>query len=326
MNSSIFLIKNETEFLKQALNTFHYQYQENEVYRQFVDYLKVNPQEIQTLEEIPFLPVEFFKGFKISTQKPPFDKVFTSSGTTGSSLSQHYIKNIQDYYAELDASFKYFFGNFTDYEILALLPAYAERSGSSLIEMVSYWMKKTQQKNKNFYLYNHQDLSYRLDELADSPKKVILIGVSFALLDFAENFSKPLKIHHLIETGGMKGRKKEITRTELHDSLKQAFQLPQIVSEYGMTELLSQAYAFKNGAFQTPPWMKVLIRDPEDPLNYLKNGATGGINIIDFANRSSCSFISVQDLGRKSKDGKTFEVLGRSDFSDVRGCNLMASP
>lgn len=324
MNLAILQIKTEKEFLAQALKTFNEQYQNNKVYQEFVNRLNINPQSVEKIEEIPFLPVEFFKSFKISTQKSPFDKIFTSSGTTGSTPSRHYVKNIQDYYDELDAGFEYFFGNFTDYEVLPLLPAYAERSGSSLIEMVNYWMRKTQQKNTEFYLYNHQDLSKRLEQLSHSPKKIILIGVSFALLDFAEKFSKPLKIQHLIETGGMKGRKKEITREELHERLKNAFDLPHIVSEYGMTELLSQAYALKDGVFETPPWMKILIRDPEDPFNYLPNTATGGINIIDLANQGSCSFIAVQDLGRKSKDGRGFEVLGRFDFSDVRGCNLMA--
>ena len=226
------------------------------------------------------------------------------------------------YHQQLEKSFLFFYGDFQDFIILPLLPAYAERNGSSLIEMVDFWMKKTGQIHQKYYLYNHQELAKDLQQIP-SNKKGILIGVSFALLDFAEKFPMDLSQIEIIETGGMKGRKKEITRSELHSILSKSFKTAQIQSEYGMTELLSQAYAKKNGLFETPPWMKILIRDPEDPFNFVENGKSGGINVVDFANLYSCSFIATDDLGRYHAENQ-LEILGRFDNSDVRGCNLLA--
>lgn len=320
--SSILQIKTPQEFLSAALSIFQKQAKENAIYRQFLSYLNISPSEVKNLEEIPFMPISFFKDFEVKTGLFTPEKTFSSSGTTGKTTSHHLVKNIADYHLQLDHSFKLFFGEFKDFHILPLLPAYAERSGSSLIDMVNYWMYKTQQKDTSYFLYNHEELYQTLQKMDSGNKKVILIGVSFALLDFAEKYSLNLQQTTIIETGGMKGRKKEITRTELHHMLKNSFGVPQIQSEYGMTELLSQAYAQEGEKFTTPPWMHVMLRDPEDPLSYVPVGKSGGINIIDLMNLNSCSFIATDDLGRKHPDG-SFEVLGRFDNSDVRGCNLM---
>ncbi|MGI9526909.1 MAG: acyl transferase [Weeksellaceae bacterium] len=313
---------NAKAFEDKCLELFHFQAKHNLTYNKFIQFLGVNPLEIQEVMEIPFMPISFFKEFKIVSTEEPTSKIFTSSGTTGSIPSKHYVADIALYHRQLDASFKHFYGDFQDYVVFPLLPAYAERSGSSLIDMVDYWMTKTGQENKNYYLYNHKQLAQDLLEAKLGNKKVILIGVSFALIDFAENFPMDLEGVTIIETGGMKGRKKEITRQELHKILSQAFQVEHIQSEYGMTELLSQAYAQNNGLFQTPPWMQILLRDPEDPFSYVPQGKSGGINVIDFANVNSCAFIATDDLGRYHADNQ-LEILGRFDNSDVRGCNLM---
>lgn len=315
-------IKSEKDFEKLALAIFNFQYENNKVYKKFCDLIKPKPYEINRISEIPFMPISFFKDFKITTSSNKIEKVFTSSGTSGSTTSKHHIADLQLYHTQLLESFKIFYGKFSNYEVLPLLPAYAEREDSSLIEMVDFWMENTNQKNKDYYLYNHAELMKRLEKLEKAKTKTILIGVSFALLDFVEKFQPKLEHTIVIETGGMKGRKKEITRDELHKILKNAFKIDNIQSEYGMTELLSQAYAQEKGVFKTPPWMKVMIRDPEDPLTYHKKGKTGGINIIDLTNLYSCSFIATDDLGRISENG--FEIIGRFDQSDIRGCNLMS--
>lgn len=310
-------------FEHKALDIFRFQVANNAVYKKFVDYLNLDISKVDSLHKIPFLPISFFKDFEVISSKDDIVKTFTSSGTTGSVPSRHLITDLKLYHEQLDRSFEFFYGDFTDYTVFPLLPAYAERSGSSLIEMVDYWMHKTQQVNKAYYLYDHQKLAEDLQVALESGKKIILIGVSFALLDFAENYPMDLSDVIVIETGGMKGRKKEMTRNELHSTLNNAFNTVQIQSEYGMTELLSQAYAKKDGLFVTPPWMKILLRDPEDPLSYVGQGKSGGINVIDFTNINSCSFIATDDLGRFKAENQ-LEILGRFDHSDVRGCNLMA--
>jgi phenylacetate-coenzyme A ligase PaaK-like adenylate-forming protein len=248
--------------------------------------------------------------------------VFSSSGTTGNQNSRHYVKDISLYEESFFRSFEMFFGKPDDYIILALLPSYLEREGSSLIYMVDHLMQKSDHPENGFYLHEYEELSGKLQILKNQGKKVILIGVSFALLDMAERHPLDFPDLVIIETGGMKGRRQELVREELHNRLKKAFSVDRICSEYGMTELLSQAYSMGEGLFMTPPWMKILIRDTNDPFTLIADGRTGGINVIDLANIHSCSFIATQDLGKMNKDGR-FEVLGRFDNSDVRGCNLM---
>lgn len=309
------------EFTAKAIEIFRFQAENNPVYRQFITHLGTPISAVTRLEDIPFLPISFFKEFEVISSTKPIEKTFCSSGTTGDRTSHHHITDLSLYHQQLDASFAHFYGDFKDYIVFPLLPAYAERTGSSLIEMVDTWMQKTQQENKSYYLYNHEQLSYDLKH-APKDKKIILIGVSFALMDFAERYPQDLSHTIIMETGGMKGRRKELTRLELHSFLKKAFNVTQIQSEYGMTELLSQAYAKKNGLFETPPWMKILLRDKEDPLSFVENGMSGGINVIDFANINSCSFIATDDLGRFHQENQ-LEILGRLDQSDLRGCNLM---
>lgn len=318
----IFSIQNEQEFEAIALKVFQFQAATNPIYAKFLEFLNVKVQEIHSIQAIPFLPIRFFKDFEIVSGNGKVEKIFTSSGTTGSSVSKHFVTDLSFYRESLAHSFSHFYGNFEDNTIFALLPSYLEREGSSLIDMVEYWIKES--GKGGFYLYNHEELYHDLLENERQGKKAILIGVSFALLDFVENFSMNLNHTIVMETGGMKGRKEEITREELHRILKKGFGLDQIHSEYGMTELLSQAYSKGNAKFETPNWMKIQIRDTEDPLNLLPDGKTGGINVIDLANLNSCSFIATDDLGKIYPDG-TFEILGRFDHSDVRGCNLMVA-
>ena len=318
----IFSIQNADQFEEVALKVFRFQAEHNLVYRNFIEFLNVNPHEIHSLEKIPFLPIRFFKSHEIISGNGNPEKIFTSSGTTGSQTSQHLVSDLSFYRESLKYSFQHFYGNFLDYTIFALLPSYLEREGSSLIDMVGFWIEES--GRGGFYLYNHEELYGNLIEHEKSGKKAILIGVSFALLDFVEKYQLELKNTTVMETGGMKGRKEEITREELHKILKKGFGLNEIHSEYGMTELLSQAYSKGNSRFETPNWMKVLIRDTEDPLSFLSPKKTGGINVIDLANLHSCSFIATDDLGKIHLD-HSFEILGRFDHSDVRGCNLMVA-
>lgn len=318
----IFNIQNRSEFEETALAVFNFQAENNPVYAEFVGYLGIDPNQIKSIEQIPFLPIRFFKNRRVTTGNREVEKTFTSSGTSGIEQSRHFVTNLDFYRESLDHSFKHFYGDFSDYTIFGLLPSYLERSGSSLIDMVEYWIE--QSGRGGFYLYNHNELYRDLIKNEEEGRKAILIGVSFALIDFVENYKMNLKNTIVMETGGMKGRKKEITREELHSILKNGFGVDKIDSEYGMTELLSQAYSIGSAGFVTPPWMKVLIRDTEDPLSYSSIGRTGGINVIDLANLNSCSFIATDDLGKSNPDG-SFEVLGRFDHSDVRGCNLMVS-
>ena len=318
----LFSISNSEEFEAKALQVFRYQYINNEVYRKFCDLLKKYPSGIKSVEDIPFLPIEFFKSHKVLSSTQPPEITFSSSGTTGQTTSKHYVTDLSIYETSFQEGFKSFYGDIQDYAVLALLPSYLEREGSSLIFMVEDLIKKSENPHSGFYLNDLVSLIEKLKLLNKQGQKTLLIGVSFALLDLAEMFTIDLKHTIIMETGGMKGRRKEMIRAELHGILKKAFGVEKIHSEYGMTELMSQAYSTGNGIFECPPWMKILIRDPEDALSLLPAGKSGGINVIDLANINSCSFIATQDLGRDLGVGKT-EILGRFDNSDIRGCNLM---
>ncbi|SUP54606.1 Acyl-protein synthetase, LuxE [Weeksella virosa] len=319
---SIFDIKNFSEFEEKALAVFRHQAEHVQVYRDFVELMKVNPKNISDLYEIPFLPIRFFKQYSIIENKLLPEKIFTSSGTTGQNTSKHLVADLALYHHSLSKCFHHFYGDLSTYCIFALLPSYLERNGSSLIDMVEYWTQQADSSFGGFYLYNHDELHRDLLACENAGKNAILIGVSFALLDFVEKYPMQLSRTIVMETGGMKGRKKEITRQELHSILKKGFGTPHIHSEYGMTELLSQAYMREQALFETPNWMHLLIRETEDPLTFVEEGKTGGVNVIDLANFHSCSFIATDDLGRK-KSSRTFEILGRFDHSDVRGCNLL---
>jgi phenylacetate-coenzyme A ligase PaaK-like adenylate-forming protein len=319
----IFKIETQDQFLFHALETFRFQYENNSVYKSFCNFLKVKPYAVTSLEQIPFLPIQFFKDKIILSNTNQPKTIFTSSGTTGSVTSKHYVTDTSLYKKSYLYGFKAFYGPLDEYCILALLPSYLERKGSSLIYMVDDLIKKSKHPKSGFFLNDFKLLKNHLDELESLGQKTILIGVSFALLDLAEEFQFQLKNTIIMETGGMKGRRKEMIRQELHEILKKGFGVDKIHSEYGMTELLSQAYSKGDSLFYCPPWMKILVRDTEDPLTYQSMGKTGGVNVIDLANRNSCSFIATQDLGKSYANG-SFEILGRFDHSDIRGCNLMA--
>ena len=318
----IFSIANPNEFDAVALDVFQYQFQNNPVYQKFCEYLGKSPKNVDQVKDIPFLPIQFFKSHKVICENRKAEAIFESSGTTQHHTSKHLVPDIFLYERSFLNGFSLFYGPIEDYCILALLPAYLERKGSSLVYMVNELVNRSNHPSSGFYLYNLDELQEILKELELKETKTLLIGVSFALLDLAEEF--PMELNHTIimETGGMKGRRKELIREELHGILKNAFGVPKIHSEYGMTELLSQAYSLGDGIFRTPPWMKIMTRDTEDPLSVQTQGRTGGINVIDLANLFSCSFIATQDLGKTFEDG-SFEVLGRFDNSDIRGCNLM---
>ena len=323
LQEQIFNIKSEQEFNALALNVFKFQFENNKVYRSFCDLLYKHPSDVKTVEDIPFLPIEFFKTREIFSSKEKPVITFSSSGTTGSVTSKHHVTDLSIYEKSYLNGFKRFYNNIEDYVVLALLPSYLEREGSSLIYMVDDLIKKSNHSESGFYLNNLDEINEKLIALDQSGQKVLLIGVSFALLDLIEKHQFQLNNTIVMETGGMKGRRKEMIRPELHQLLKDGFGVSKIHSEYGMTELLSQAYSKGNGVFECPPWMKVFTRDTEDPLSIQKANKTGGINVIDLANINSCSFIATQDLGKKHEDD-SFEILGRFDHSDIRGCNLMA--
>ena len=322
MQNNIFNIQTQEEFKQVALNVFKHQFKNNKVYRSFCDLLYIHPSSITKVEEIPFLPIQFFKSRKILSSLEEVQETFTSSGTTGSITSKHFVTDINLYKESYLKGFSHFYGNIEDYVVLALLPNYLEREGSSLVFMVDDLIQKSKNSESGFYLNNIEELAKKLTELDKKGQKVLLIGVSFALLDLIETAQFNLKNSIIMETGGMKGRRKELVREELHQILQNGFGVSEIHSEYGMTELLSQGYSDGNGVFETPPWMKILTRDTEDALTIQQIGKTGGINVIDLANYNSCSFIATQDLGKVHKNG-TFEVIGRFDNSDIRGCNLM---
>jgi len=320
--SKIFEITTQQEFESIALDIFRFQIEKNPVYSAFCKYLGSTKNNVTLIQEIPFLPIGFFKSKKIVSSKNIEQSIFSSSGTTGQISSKHYVTDIALYEKSYVKGFESFYGDISDYCVLALLPSYLERNGSSLIYMVDDLIKKSNHPDSGFYLDEIDALIEKLIRLDSQGKKVLLIGVSFALLDLVEKHQLNLKNTIVMETGGMKGRRKELIRKELHDILKKGFGTKTIHSEYGMTELLSQAYSLGNGIFKTPPWMKILIRDTEDPLTLQEIGKTGGVNVIDLANINSCSFIATQDLGKIYTD-KSFEILGRFDNSDIRGCNLM---
>lgn len=319
---SIFDINTSTEFESLALEVFQYQYHNNKVYNEFCSHLGKLPRKVHQLEDIPFLPIEFFKSKKVITGNSDHKIVFSSSGTTGSITSKHFVTSIDIYQQSYLKGFSKFYGDIENYCILALLPSYLERQGSSLIYMADDLIKKSNHPDSGFYLDELSSLHSKLLQLDKAGQKTLLIGVSFALLDFVEKYPLKLKNSIIMETGGMKGKRKEMIRTELHELLSKGFGVKRIHSEYGMTELLSQAYSQGDGIFHAPPWMKILIRDTEDPLSLQKSGKTGGLNVIDLANAYSCSFIASQDLAKCNSDG-SFEILGRFDNSDIRGCNLM---
>lgn len=322
--SNIFSLQDNSgsDFKALALDIFRYQAEHCEPYKHFLEALGINGAAVVRLEEIPFLPIEFFKTHKVLAEGMNEEVIFTSSGTTGMQTSKHHVADIELYETSFNMGFQHFYGKPDDYCILALLPSYLERSGSSLIYMARKLIEQSKHPDSGFYLDDLKGLASKLNKLNRSGQKCLLLGVSFALLDLAEQYPQDLKNITIMETGGMKGQRKELVREDLHTVLKEAFGVEKIHSEYGMTELLSQAYSKGDGLFSCPPWIKVRIRDVNDPLAQMPNGKTGGINIIDLANIYSCSFIATKDLGRVSANGN-FEVLGRFDNSDVRGCNLM---
>ena len=321
--SRIFNIDSEESFEALTFEIFEFQFENNPIYRSYCDLLYKHPSTIRTLEDIPFLPIQFFKSHTILSSNELIQKTFSSSGTTGQNTSKHHITNLKIYEESFRNAFNVFYGDIKDYTILALLPSYSEREGSSLIYMVEHLISESNKEKSGFYLYNLSELASTLKNLDNQNENVLLIGVSFALLDLIESHKLQLKHTIIMETGGMKGRRKEIVRHELHRLLKDGLGVKTIHSEYGMTELLSQAYSKGNGVFETPLWMKVLIRDTDDPLTITESlNKTGGINIIDLANINSCAFIATQDLGKRIFNNQ-FEVIGRFDNSDIRGCNLL---
>ncbi len=319
---NIFNIQNETQFNHVCLDVFKLQYQTVSVYKDFVNALKIKPDSLRHYTQIPFLPISFFKTHQIIEDQAFADVIFSSSGTTGSLTSKHYVQDTKLYERSYLKAFELFYGDIESTCVLALLPSYLEREGSSLIYMVDDLIKRSKHPKSGFFLHNHAELNETLNLLKESNQKTILIGITYALLDFVENFQTDFPCLTVMETGGMKGQRKEMVREELHAVLTKGFGISKIHSEYGMTELLSQAYSKGDGIFACPPWMKVLIRDTNDPLSLLNHEKSGGINVIDLANMHSCSFIATQDLGKTKKNGE-FEVLGRFDDSDIRGCNLM---
>lgn len=310
------------DFNELALELFRFQYQHNELYRRYTDTIHTVPAEVKLVEQIPFLPISFFKTHTVATGVFRPEAVFESSGTTQTTNSRHPVKSLDIYRQSFRKAFERFYGPVKEWCVLALLPAYLERQHSSLVMMADDLIRESGHPDSGFYLYNFSELSQKLKNLEASGQKTLLLGVTFALLDFAESFPQPLKHTVIMETGGMKGRKKEMIREEVQEVLKGAFGLDRIHSEYGMTELLSQAYSRGEGLFECPPWMKILLREEDDPLQVQSGQSRGVINVIDLANIYSCSFIATDDAGKLYRDG-TFEVLGRVDNSDIRGCSLM---
>lgn len=323
LRKRIFNIDDARSFEKMALEVFQFQAEHNEVYKQYIKGLNISLEKIKTIHQIPFLPIQLFKTHQIIIHGMNVQRIFKSSGTGDSGLSKHYIADVALYEESFKKGFEYFLGDISSYCILALLPSYMERGDSSLVYMVNDLIEKSSSADSAFYLNNKDELATKLVELDRQNKKTLLIGVTYALLDFVEKYPSDLKNTMVMETGGMKGKRKEMVRDEVHKILCKGFGVKKIYSEYGMTELLSQAYSKGNGLFFCPPWMKIMVRDVEDPMFYLDNEKTGGINIIDLANVYSCSFIASQDLG-KTHAGDSFEILGRFDNSDIRGCNLLA--
>lgn len=321
--NTLFNIVSEADFLEQSLRLFRFQYEHNSIYKQWTDLLKVNPKKVNTLQDIPFLPIEFFKQHKI-VSSPITAKTFefTSSSTTSQIPSTHYVNDVLLYEKSFLKCFELFYGLPKNYCILALLPNYLQRTGSSLVYMCDKLIRLSEHPFSGFFLDNIDELMLKIEELKRSNQKTLLIGVSYALMDLCDKNISLNQNFIVMETGGMKGRRKELLKPELHAYLKKGFSINSIHSEYGMTELLSQAYSLGDGMFQSPPWLKFLIREVDDPLRYRNDHKTGGINVIDLANIYSCAFIATKDLGNINSENK-LELMGRYDHSDVRGCNLM---
>ena len=318
----------ESNFNGLALKIFKAQYHYNKIYKTYCDFLKIDPNSINSIKQIPFLPIQFFKNKIIKTTDFKEEIIFESSGTTGSTNSKHFVRSKSVYEGSYIKGFRKYYGSEKDYCIIGLLPSYLEKQNSSLVYMVDDFINRSKHKNSGFYLYNYERLKTVLEENEKANQKTILIGVTYALIDFAEQF--PLKLLHttIMETGGMKGRKAELTRSQVHKILSKNFQVEHIHSEYGMTELLSQAYSTEKGIFKCSNTLKVLVRSEDDPFEIYdkppkKNEyVSGGINVIDLANLYSCSFIATDDAGKLNKNGN-FEILGRLENSDIRGCGLM---
>jgi phenylacetate-coenzyme A ligase PaaK-like adenylate-forming protein len=320
--NDIFSVKDKDTFNALALSIFKLQAQNCNIYREYIFHLGVDADAVTDIAKIPFLPISFFKSHSILSNNDPVEITFSSSGTTGMVQSSHHVTDVKWYEQSYLQAFAQFYGDITEYCFLALLPSYQQRSGSSLIYMVNDLIEKSANPQSGYFLYNHDELLKTLLDLKSKKQKTVLMGVTYALLDFIENFDIDFPELIVMETGGMKGKRKEMVRGELHEQLTKGFGVKAIHSEYGMTELLSQAYSLGEGIFNCPGWMQVLIRDTNDPLSLIANGRTGGINVIDLANLNSCSFIATQDLGRINPD-QSFEVLGRFDNADIRGCNLL---
>lgn len=319
--TNVFQINNQN-FDQHALELFIFQYKNNSIYRDYVQYIQVNPFEVNEVSKIPCLPIQFFKSHQVKSGDFVPEHVFESSGTTGTT-SKHYIQNLHFYQKISSQIFQTFFGPIHHSIVVGLLPSYLERDNSSLVYMVNHFIEESHNQQSGFYLNNQNTLKQNLELMDQNGLPIFLFGVTFALLEFAEKYMLDAKNLHIIETGGMKGRGRELIREELHQKLKSAFHTDHVFSEYGMTELLSQAYLLNDGLFHTPPWMRVMIRDIHDPFSLVENGKTGGINVIDLANVHSCAFIETEDLGMARPGG--FNVLGRHDNSDLRGCNLLLS-
>ena len=315
-------IQSKNHFDEIALNLFEYQYQNNLTYRSYCNLLNTIPSKVNNVKKIPFLPINFFKSHDLNSSKKLPERCFLSSKTTGEVASKHPVNDISLYIKSFKKCFSLFYGNIEEYVLLALLPSYLERENSSLVFMVNHLIKSTNNPESGFYLNDLKKLTKKLIELETKGKKTILIGVSFALLNLSENFNWKIPNTIIIETGGMKGMRKELIRRDLHKKLKKAFGVTEIHSEYGMTEILSQAYSQQKGIFKCPPWMRVYIRSVNDPFEKLGYNQTGGINILDLANIDSCAFIETQDLGKLYENG-SFEISGRFDNTEIRGCNLM---
>jgi len=320
---SVFEIKSREEFENAALAIFRIQASDNPVYREYLTHLGTDIGSVRNIKQIPFMPVELFKSHRVITGNNSVQKIFQSSGTTGSETSRHFVTDLSVYERSFLSCFRLFFGDPREYFFAALLPSYLERENSSLVYMSDVLIKTSLDSRSSFFLDDVPAMLELLLHVKSLGKKAMLIGVTFALLEIAEYYPADLSGVVVVETGGMKGRRKEITREELHGILKEKLNISNVCSEYGMTELLSQAWSKGNGLFYTPPWMGILLREINDPLTVSDNrGVTGGINVIDLANFNSCSFIATGDLGRLAKDGG-FEVLGRFGNSDLRGCNLL---
>ncbi|MDR1793253.1 MAG: acyltransferase [Bacteroidales bacterium] len=325
IQNSIFDIQTESDFEQKALEVFRFQYNNCDLYQLYCTQLGKNENNVQQIGDIPFLPIDFFKTHKIIAKNKKEELFFTSSGTTGKQTSTHYVADTELYKKSLLKSFELFVGKPENFAILALLPAYLEKKHSSLVYMMNCLIEKSPCKESGFYLHNTEQLLDNLQKLTQSSQPTILFGAAFGILDLIENQSI-IKMPNLLifETGGMKGKHKEINRQLLHVKITSLFGVQKVGSEYGMTELLSQAYSTGDGIFYTPPWMKIFIRNPKDPFEILpaETAPRGGINVIDLANIYSCSFIATQDLGHLYPDNG-FEVLGRFDYADIRGCNML---